>query len=246
VLLAAAAVLAGAAVQSATGFGFALLAAPALFALLEPAQAVGAMAVLGALMSLLVLADGGPGLIDWRRLGPLLLAAMPGLGLGLLVLDAFSKPALQIGVGAAVVAATVVQLARGRPAAGGGAARGAGTAAGVGLLSGALTTSIGINGPPIALLLEARGHRPGEIRATLAGAFLALNLGGFAALLAVYGAGEVAAIGRLLPLLGALIVGYALGALAFRRLDAASFRVAVLGLAILSGAASAIAGFVSL
>ena len=104
-ILAAAAVLAGAATQSATGFGFALLASPALFALLEPAEAVGALAVLGALMGVLILADGRPGLIRWRGLGPLLLAAIPGLGLGLLVLDAFSKPALQIGVGIAVVAA---------------------------------------------------------------------------------------------------------------------------------------------
>lgn len=243
-ILAAAAVLAGAATQSATGFGFAMLASPALFALLEPAEAVGALAVLGALMGALILADGRPGLIEWRGLGPLLLAAIPGLGLGLLVLDAFSKPALQIAVGLAVVGATLVQLSRGRRE-GGDHAGGAGAAGAVGLLSGTLTTSIGINGPPIVLLLEARGHEPGEVRATLAGAFLGLNLAAIAALVAVHGAGEVAAVGRLAPLLGALIAGHVAGALAFRRLDARTFRIAVLALALAAGATSAALGFVS-
>jgi uncharacterized membrane protein YfcA len=245
VLLAAAAVLAGAAVQSATGFGFALLSGPALFALLDPPEAVGALSALGALMSVLVLLDSGRGHIQWDGLRPLLLAAVPGIGLGLLVLDALSKPALQIGVGVAVMAATIGQLARRDPGGGEPHAESAGAAAGVGLLSGTLTTSIGINGPPIVLLLEARGHEPRQVRATLAGAFLVLNALGFAALLAVHGGGEVAALGRLLPLLGSVIAGHLLGALAFRRLDARTFRVAVLGLALLSGAASAIAGFVS-
>ena len=42
------AVLAGAALQSATGFGFALVSAPLLFAAAEPEQAVGLLIVLGA------------------------------------------------------------------------------------------------------------------------------------------------------------------------------------------------------
>jgi uncharacterized membrane protein YfcA len=44
-LLAAAAALVGASVQSATGFGFALALSPALFAVLDPAEAVTALLV---------------------------------------------------------------------------------------------------------------------------------------------------------------------------------------------------------
>jgi uncharacterized membrane protein YfcA len=47
-VLAALAVLLGAALASATGFGFSLLCAPVLFALIGPAPAIGLLIVLGA------------------------------------------------------------------------------------------------------------------------------------------------------------------------------------------------------
>jgi uncharacterized membrane protein YfcA len=245
VLLAAAAVLVGAATQSATGFGFALVAGPALFAVLDPAEAVAALAVLGVVLSLLVLADGGPDLVRWRALLPLLLAAVPGLALGVLVLDLLSKAALQLGVGVAVVAAALLQAST--RTAGEARLHGSAPAGGVvGLVSGTLTTSIGVNGPPVVLWLEARGAPPGEFRATLAATFLVLNVGGVVALVAAQGAGEVIDAGRLLPLVGLVLAGHVGGALAFRRLDAGSFRRAVLVLVIAAGIASAVAGFVGL
>ena len=73
-ILAAAAVLAAAVAQSATGFGFALIASPALFAVLDPGEAVTAIAALGIVLNVLVLADGGRGLVNWRALAPLLVA----------------------------------------------------------------------------------------------------------------------------------------------------------------------------
>ena len=47
---------------------------------------------------------------DWRRLAPMLLAALPGLVAGLLLLAALSKQALQIAVGLAVICAGALQL----------------------------------------------------------------------------------------------------------------------------------------
>jgi uncharacterized membrane protein YfcA len=245
VLLAAAATLVGAAAQSATGFGFALVASPALFAVMEPYEAVTALAALGVALGLLVLADGGPGPVRWRALAPLLLAALPGLALGVLALEGLSKPALQVGVGIAVVAAALVQARRHamgvEPA-----ATAPATAAFVGLTSGALTTSISVNGPPIVLWLEARGADPEEVRATMAASFLALNVAGFAALLAAGGSGQAVEAGQLLPLLGLVVVGHVTGAMAFRRLDGGSFRLVVLVLVVAAGIASAVAGIASL
>lgn len=241
---AAAAVLAGAAVQSATGFGFALVCGPVLIAVFEPEEAVAVLAALGLVLAVLVLADSGLRRVAWRPLAPIMLAAVPGLAIGLLALEAFSKPVLQLGVGLAVVAAAAVQIRAGRPhepAEPGLAASGL-----VGLVSGALTTSIGVNGPPVAMWLEARGSDPGEMRATLAASFLMLNACGFAVLVAAHGAGDVADPGRLLPLVGAVIAGHVVGALAFRRIDAETFRRLVLGLVIAAGAASAVAGLLSL
>jgi uncharacterized membrane protein YfcA len=237
--LAAVAAFAGAAVQSATGFGFALVLSPALFAVMDPVEAVTALLVLGLALNLLVLFEGGrPEHVDWRALAPMLVAAVPGLAIGAVALTQLSKEVLQVAVGVAVIAAAGWQLrerARGHrpipPAA----------AWGAGFASGALTTSISVSGPPLVLWLEARGVRPEEFRASLAASFLALNLVGGVVLLAAEGTGAFDA-GSVAVLLALVVAGYALGALAFRRLDRERFFTLVLALVAATGVASVLAG----
>jgi uncharacterized protein len=237
--LAALAALAGAAVQSATGFGFALVLSPALFAVMDPVEAVTALLALGLALNLLVLFEGGrPEHVDWRALAPMLVAAVPGLAIGAVALTQLSKEVLQVAVGVAVIAAAGWQLrerARGHrplpPAA----------AWGAGFASGALTTSISVSGPPLVLWLEARGVRPEEFRASLAASFLALNLVGGVVLLAAEGTGAFDA-GAVAVLLALVVAGYALGALAFRRLDRERFFTLVLALVAATGVASVLAG----
>ena len=237
--LAAVAAFAGAAVQSATGFGFALVLSPALFAVMDPVEAVTALLVLGLALNLLVLFEGGrPEHVDWRALAPMLVAAVPGLAIGAVALTQLSKEVLQVAVGVAVIAAAGWQLrerARGHrpipPAA----------AWGAGFASGALTTSISVSGPPLVLWLEARGVRPEEFRASLAASFLALNLVGAIVLLAAEGTGAFDA-GAVAVLLALVVAGYALGALAFRRLDRERFFTLVLALVAATGVASVLAG----
>lgn len=232
-VLAAVAALVGAAVQSATGFGFALVLSPALFAVLEPAEAVTVLLALGAALNLLVLVEGHD--VRWSGLPPLLLPALPGLALGAVVLAALSREPLQVGVGLAVIAAALWQLAH-RAA----AARVPAPVAG--FLSGVLTTSISISGPPLVLWLEAQALSPTEFRATLSAAFLALNLAGWAVLGV---AGDASAdLGELALLLALVVAGYGLGAVAFRRLDHERFYRIVLALVIVTGAASVVAGLV--
>jgi uncharacterized protein len=236
--LAAVAAFAGAAVQSATGFGFALVLSPALFAVMDPVEAVTALLVLGLALNLLVLFEGGrPEHVDWRALVPMLVAAVPGLAIGAVALTELSKEVLQVAVGVAVIAAAGWQLRRREshthlaPAA----------AWGAGFVSGALTTSISVSGPPLVLWLEARGVRPEEFRASLAASFLALNLAGGIVLLSAEGTGAFDA-GTVALLFVLVIAGYALGAVAFRRLDREKFFHIVLVLVALTGAASVVAG----
>jgi uncharacterized membrane protein YfcA len=246
-ILAAAATLVGAAAQSATGFGFALVASPALLAVLEPYEAVTVLCLLGIVLSLLVIADGGPRTVRWRLLIPMLLAALPGLALGVLALDALPKAALQLGVGVAVVAAALVQLRRRRPPAPAASGRPPlGPAVATGITSGVLTTSISVSGPPIVLWLESRGLRPGELRTSLSAAFLVLNVAGGAALVAAGGARATPGLGLLLPLVALVATGHLAGAAVFRRLDAETFRMVVLALVVAAGVASAAAGVVGL
>ena len=236
--LAAVAAFLGAFVQSTTGFGFALVLSPALFAALDPVEAVMTMLVLGLALSLLVLFEHGrPEHVNWRALVPLLLWALPGLAVGAVALTQLSKEVLQVAVGVAVIAAAAWQLRRRRR----GAEPHPVPAAIAGFTSGALTTSINVSGPPVVLWLEARGARPEEFRASLAATFLALNLAGGVLLLAAEGSASVDA-GTVAPLLGLVVAGYALGALAFRRLNRERFYALVLALVAATGAASVAAG----
>jgi uncharacterized protein len=244
IVLAGAAALLGALVQSATGFGFALVLSPALFAVLDPYEAVTTMLLLGPPLNALVLRDSERGDAQVRLLVPVLVAALPGLVLGALALSVLSKPVLQLAVGAAVVAAAVWQLhhraRRGGPRAGG---RAAAWAAGV--VSGALTTSISVSGPPIVLWLEAQGMRPGPFRATLAASFLALNVVGGVVVVVAGGTGAVR-LDVVAALLALSLVGHVLGARAFRRLTGPRFSLVALGLVVCAGLASAAAGLAGL
>jgi uncharacterized membrane protein YfcA len=240
-LLAVLAALVGAVVQSATGFGFALVLSPALFAVMEPSEAVTALLVLGAALNLLVLRESHHP--RWSLLPQLLLAALPGLAAGALLLSVLSKNVLQVGVGMAVIAAAAWQLRHRAAAHQVPAAAGAHhvPAAAAGFISGALTTSISISGPPLVLWLEAHDLSPAEFRATLSALFLALNIAGAAILLAT-SSGATLDAAPLAGLLALVVAGYGLGALAFRRLDQRHFSTIVLGLVICSGLASIAAG----
>jgi uncharacterized protein len=242
--LAAAAALVGASIQSATGFGFALVLSPALFAAVDPVEAISSLLVLGLALNLLVFFEGGrPQHVDWRALAPMLVAAVPGLAAGAVALTLLSKEALQVTVGIAVILAAGWQLSRRATR---DSADSAGTlppAAGwaAGFVSGALTTSISVSGPPIVLWLEAHGVRPEEFRASLAASFLMLNLAGAAVVFAAEGGGALEA-DVVLPLLGLVIAGYALGAVAFKRLEGDRFFGLALALVACTGAASLAAG----
>jgi hypothetical protein len=230
-LLAALAAFVGAAVQSTTGFGFALVLSPALFAVFEPEEAVTAILLLGAALCLLVLIESHR--VGTHGLVRLLIPAIPGLAVGIVLLEALSKEPLQVGVGMAVIAAALWQLRH--------AAVAAFPAPVAGFFSGVLTTSISINGPPLALWLESEYVSPAQFRTTLAAAFLALDVAGVILLVSSEGV-EIAEPGTVGPLLACVLAGYALGAVAFRRLDTSRFSTVVLSLVICTGVASMVAG----
>ena len=240
-LLAAAATLVGASVQSATGFGFALILSPAMLALLDPHEAVTALLLLGFALNLLLLfgAGGSPGSVRWRAVTPMLVAALPGLGAGLLVLTVVSKPALQVAVGLAVGAAALIQ-ARGLRLPVTAREPSLRSACAVGLASGALTTSTTVSGPPIVLWLQSQGVGADELRASLAASFLGLSVAG-AALLAAGGVLSVEPA-VVLPLLAVTVLGHLVGARALRGFDPPRLRGAVLALVFAAGVASVVAG----
>jgi uncharacterized membrane protein YfcA len=210
VILAAAGVAAGAALQSATGFGFSLIAAPLLFAAVGPAEAVGALIVVGTFTSVLTIATEGRRPRPLRREAATLLGwALPGALVGVAVLRALSAQALQLALTAGVLLTLVVRHRAGRAA-----PRATPAWAGplAGFAAGALTTSTSTAGPPLVTYLLGRGHEPGPLRDTLTVCFLALNPIGAAALLVT---GTTDAVPDLW-LLAVLVPATALGQLAGR------------------------------
>jgi len=218
VALAAVAVFLGAGLQSSTGFGFALVSAPILFALLGPQEAVSAGALLGIELSLLTLATERrmPRVLH-RDAFALVAWSLPGLALGVLALRALPDRVLSAIVAVTVLAALALRL-RGRTAARAAAPpheRAAGliaarrwSTAAAGVSSGALSTATSLSGPPLVLHLLARGVSPRQMRDTLAAVCVALAVLSVAALLI---AGTFVVASGLLILLGACLAGQVLG-----------------------------------
>jgi uncharacterized membrane protein YfcA len=221
---AACAVMAGAALQSSVGFGFALVSAPLLYAAAPSAeQAVGLLTVLGLEVNLLtLLAERRRPVPVWRDVATVVAWSLPGALAGVAVLRALDALALQLLVTAGVLVALAVNLRaahapRARPHEVPWWARPL-----AGVASGALNTSTSTGGPPVVLLMMSRGLRPEVVRDTLTSSFV-----GFAAVtvtaLAVTGTDEAvpdaAWLAALLPLTAA---GQLAGRPLFARLAAAS------------------------
>src|SRR5215207_9855265 len=163
--------------QAATGFGFSLVAAPLLFAAVEPEPAVVLLGVLGLEVNLLTLGT------ERRRPRPLkhstvvmLACALPGALAGVAVLRSLPAEALQVAVTLGVVATLAARRVREAHV----------PAWVAGLAAGALTTSTSTNGPPLLLLL-GRGATPAQVRDTLTTCFVGLAAIGA---LALFGTGD--------------------------------------------------------
>jgi uncharacterized membrane protein YfcA len=220
--LAALAVFLGAALQSATGFGFALVSAPILFALLGPQEAVSAGALLGVELSALTLATERrvPSVLHGEALA-LVLWSIPGLAIGAIALRELPDRVLSAMVAAGVLAALGLRLRSRRVGRQAGGAKHAASVASkprpwltavAGVTSGALSTATSLSGPPLVLHLLGRGISPEQMRDTLAAVFVALAALTTAALLI---AGTFVMPTGLGVLLAAGLAGQVLGRRAF-------------------------------
>lgn len=147
--------------QTASGFGFALIAVPLLVTVLSVRDAVAITSLL-ALLSSLLLAR-----ITWadaprRMILTMLAASFAGMPVGLAVLLLAPGDVLRVIVGAASIAMALL-LATDRSLGGGGAR----SEALAGAISGVLNTSTGMNGPPVVLYLQHRRLPPLRFRAGL-------------------------------------------------------------------------------
>jgi uncharacterized protein len=228
---AGACVVAGALVQSATGFGFSLLSAPLAYAAFDPKPAVGLLLLLGAEVNLMTLGTEGRRPQPLRREAVLILVcAVPGAFAGVALLRALSPLALQLAVTAGVLATLAVRhIGRGRAHV---------PAWSAGIVAGALTTSTSTNGPPIVLHLLGLGAPPARVRDTLTTCLLGLAaIGGIA--LAVTGTPALPDAWVIAAFVPLVAIGHLAGRRVFARLaDRGHFELVlnvVLTIAVIAG-----------
>lgn len=212
--LALAAVAAGGAAQAVTGMGFALVAAPALVALLGPRAGVPVVVLLG------TLAASGPLLRTWRDVRPrqtaqVLVPTLLATPVFAAVLDGLDASLLSVLAGAAIVLAVAALLLGLRTV----HLRGPRGAVGAGIASAALTVAGGVGGPPVGLYVANEGWDPRVSRPSMQAFFV------------VQGLVTVLVLGVVLPhwsLLLALVVGSLAGMAAAERLSSGLVRLGLL------------------
>jgi uncharacterized protein len=224
-----AALLAGT-VTGLTGFGLALISTPLLLFVYEPRTVVVLTVFFSIFINIAVVWD------SWREARhplalALLLPSVVGVVLGAEVLRIVDPLYIRLAVGVVVVFSALLLLRDVR-------LPGAETRWGplvAGSASGALSTSTGLAGPPIVLLLASRGLPKAEFRSTSALYFLAMSGVG---LLVLAGRGliEGGEMRLALVLVPAAIIGKIVGTAFLRRVSERAFRALSLGLVILTGA----------
>jgi hypothetical protein len=217
VLVTGIAVLIGAVVQGAAGFGVSLVAVPVL-TLLDPSLMPGALLVVGTLLPLFTLAREGAH-VDWPKARLSLAGRLVGTAAGVWVISELSPRALTAGIGLLVLLGVALSLrdltvpVTGR------------SLFGAGAMTGITGTASSISGPVIGLVLQ---RMPGPtMRATLAVFFCA---GAFMSLVGLAVGGQLTArqVTCGLALLPFLVVGYLLSNPLRRYLDQGWTRTAVL------------------
>jgi uncharacterized membrane protein YfcA len=216
-------------VTGTTGFGLALISTPILLFVYEPRTVIFLTAVFSVVINAAVVWD------SWReahrRLAlALLVPSCAGIVVGAEVLRVADPTYIRLAVGVVVVFSALLLVRDVR-------LPGADTRWGpvvAGSASGALSTSTGLAGPPIVLLLASRGLPKHQFRGTSAFYFLLMSAVTLVILYArgLVEAGDIPLAAALVP---AAMLGKAIGTAFLKRISESAFRSLSLGLVILTG-----------
>lgn len=227
--LAALAVGIGSLAQSVSGIGFSLVSGPLLVTVFGAREGVRVAVVLSMLVNLAVLVREHRQVM-WRRVAPVLVAALAATPLLVHLLAGVHPRALRAAAGVAIVVGAAL-VAAGRSA-------DTGVAGGVvaGLVSATMNVLASAGGPAVAVYAAGARWDPARLRATLQAYFLTLNV------VTVLTLGPPHwTLGRAGVLVASLLAGSLGGALAVSRVSHDLARRATLALAAFGGAAVVVA-----
>lgn len=234
--LALCAVLFAAFIRGLAGFGFALILAPVLLLILNPA----AMVVINLFLSLLsniVVVIHSFARIDFKRVLPMALSSLLGIPLGVWIISVVAPSILKIFIGVVIICFAVLVASGFRK-----------TFAGerlssciAGFSSGILASSTSLGGPPVVLLMHSQDWLKEIIHPSLAGYFLFLGCCSLGAL-SLSGHVNAETIITAASLAPALLVGTGLGMIVFSRVNARFFRGFSVAIVICAGLLGIISG----
>jgi uncharacterized protein len=220
-----------AAAAAVTGFGFNLVSAPLLTLMYAPRFVVVLTLLLGICASgLLVLRREIRREVEWRVVRPLYLSSLAGMPVGVALLTWGPARLLKATIATVTAAFAIVMLTRFRPRFAGGTL----DTIAVGVLSGVLSTSTSLNGPPVALYLIARGFAKDRFRGNMV-VYVFLATVTSVVLLAAGGSITAQTLLLAAKIAPVLIVGFMAGMAAVHRLSDRHFEVTVLGFLVLVG-----------
>lgn len=216
---AALAVATGAAAQSVSGIGFALVSGPLLFTVFGAREGVRVAVVLSMLVNIGVLAREHR-VVMVRQVLPVLLTALAVTPVLVALLSDVHPRALRAAAGAVIVVGALLVAA--------GRTRDTGVGGGIvaGLASATMNVLASAGGPAIAVYATGARWDPVRLRATLQAYFICLNVVTLLTLGWPEWTGTQAAV-----LVGCLVVGAAIGALLARRVAPRLARAVTLTLA---------------
>ncbi|MFF4619005.1 sulfite exporter TauE/SafE family protein [Nonomuraea jabiensis] len=227
-LAAAVIILIASTVHAVTGFGYALVATPLLAIAVDPHTAV-VSTTMSALAMTITIAVRQRHHAEWKVAMIAMAGIVLGLPIGLWVYGVTSERVLTALIGVGVLGCTVMVWRRVK------VPGSVPVLVGVGLVSGALSTSTGTNGPPMVAAFQGMGYEPARFRATLSAVFAGtsvFSLIGFAV------AGQVNTQSLWIGLVGLPVVqlGWFAGNAIFSRIDPERFRKVVLAALLVSAA----------
>ena len=145
--------------QTSTGFGFSILATPFLLLIFEPMEAIQINLILSLIISLALIAKIKKD-IDFGILKRFMIGSVIGLPLGIITFLVVDINKLKLGISLIVLLLTIMLILKFR------LTQNKGKDLLVGGLSGSLTASIGMPGPPILLYFSGTDTQKEKLRGT--------------------------------------------------------------------------------
>lgn len=203
--------------QTSTGFGFSIMATPFLLLLLQPKDAIQINVILSLFISC-VLITKIKNDIDFTILRRFVVGSAVGLPVGILIFLSAKINMLKLGISIIILILTVLLILKLR------VNQTKGKDFAVGGISGALTTSIGMPGPPILLYFSGTDTQKAKLRGTTLAFYLFIYLVSLVTQIIFVGTSKTVWVssGFALPL---VLVGLYFGQLLFKWINQNLFRI---------------------